>query len=145
MKNCLLRTSFAIILFSLCFGNGVPFVDTTKEGIFGANEFANIALAWEEETESNEKGSVSAEAFKLEKGGDGDGGEKFVKKLRFCKAPTSSLFAAFGTLSSLSFNLSTAKKSSSYLASSRKLLHTPKPLLYLLFHNIKSDLAHPAA
>lgn len=147
MKNCLHRTLFVLILFSLCFSKHGSFVDTNKEGIWEANELANLALAWEEESENeaDEKGGIATDAFKLEKGGDGDGEDSLAKKHRFGKAPTPSFFAANHTSASTLYNLAAAKKSTATLANSRKLLLTPKPLLFLLFHNIKSDLAHPAA
>ncbi len=140
MVERLQRLLLLTVLFSLVTARHLPVDGRLGSGIWESEVQTDLTLLIEEEAESEPE----AEDLHKRDGGDDGDFSQTQKEDGFSNSSTSaSLFAEFLPNHVLfpykTFTAFQIKASISALANSSK------PLLFLLFHNIKSDLAHPAA
>lgn len=145
MKNHLHRSLFLFILLALVVNGHAPQANYFHDGYWPASEQAEYALPWEEEVESESE--THFDILNSDGSDDGGGGDDETGLSTYSddesNSPRDFSFHALISLPHSSHHFSFSKVQ--IQASSNELLTAPKPLLFLLYHNIKSDLAHLAA
>ncbi len=144
MKELLQRLLLFSVLVSLVGTGHLPAANYLEVGIWEGTEQTTFAAFLEEECESESETEAILQNDDCE-GGGGNDGFSLVKKVETGSNLTHcvSLFEDFVPNWCLTPNQSFSK--SQITANYYSITNSTRPLLFLLFHNIKSDLAHPAA
>ena len=140
MKNYLNRFICMFILLALVVNGHAPKANYLFDGFWPASEQVEYVLPWEEEVETESE--THFDILNSDGSDDGGGGDDEIGLPTYFDDESSSSEVFF--LSSLAFPLHNSQHISfskvQIEASSQELLMVPKPLLFLLYHNIKSDI-----